>query len=87
MEVAVMEYRNIDQDIVLLKSAKRYWQEEITLDQLNWILKDQGYSEPEIDHAITDYYYVYLWPNVLINRLAWIIVLVIFGLILLVRTV
>lgn len=82
-----MEYRNIDQDIVLLKSAKRYWQEEITLDQLNWILKDQGYSESEIDHAITDYYYVYLWPNILINRLAWIIVLVIFGLILLVKTV
>lgn len=82
-----MEYRNIDQDIVLLKAAKRYWQEEITQNQLSWILKDQGYSESEIDHAINDYYYIYLWPNILINRLAWIVVLVIFVLFLLVRAV
>lgn len=76
-----MEYRNIDQDINLLKGVRRYWNEDqISKEQLYWTLGDKGYSETEIDNAITDYYYVYIWPNILINRLTWITLAVILSL-------
>jgi hypothetical protein len=81
MEVAAMEYRNIDQDIHLLKGVRRYWNDDqISKEQLYWILGDKGYSEKEIDNAITDYYYVYIWPTILINRLTWITLAVILSL-------
>lgn len=76
-----MEYRNIDQDIHLLKGVRRYWNDDqISKEQLYWILEDKGYSEKEIDNAITDYYYVYIWPTILINRLTWITLAVILSL-------
>ena len=76
-----MEYRNIDQDIHLLKGVRRYWNDDqISKEQLYWILGDKGYSEKEIDNAITDYYYVYIWPTILINRLTWITLAVILSL-------
>jgi hypothetical protein len=82
MEVAAVEYRNIDQDINLYHGAKRYWNndDQISKVQLYWTLGDKGYSETEIDNAITDYYYVYIWPNILINRLTWITLAVILSL-------
>ena len=81
MEVAAIEYRNIDQDIHLLKGVRRYWNDDqISKEQLYWILGDKGYSEKEIDNAITDYYYVYIWPTILINRLTWITLAVILSL-------
>lgn len=73
-----MEYRNIDQDINLLNGAKRYWNnDQISKEQLYWTLGDKGYSEKEIDNAITDYYYVHIWPNTLINRLMWVVLFLI----------
>lgn len=77
-----MEYRNIDLDINLYNGAKRYWNndDQISKEQLYWTLGDKGYSEKEIDNAITDYYYVYIWPNILINRLTWITLAVILSL-------
>lgn len=81
-----MEYRNIDQDINLLKGVRRYWgEDQISKEQLYWILGDKGYSEKEIDGAITDYYYVYVWPNILIYRLCWIMVFVFCLLILMIK--
>ena len=54
-------YRNIDEDINLLKFAKRYHNEEsLTLDQLKYIAKLDGYSEKEIDMAIHDYNLIYV---------------------------
>jgi hypothetical protein len=86
MEVAAMEYRNIDQDINLLKGVRRYWNEDqISKEQLYWTLGDKGYSETEIDNAINDYYYVYIWPNILINRLAWIILFVLCFLVIMIK--
>ena len=79
-----MEYRNIDQDINLLKGVRRYWNEDqLSKEQLYWILGDKGYSEKEIDNAITDYYYVYIWPTILINRLTWITLAAILSLVVL----
>jgi cytochrome b subunit of formate dehydrogenase len=57
-------YRNIDEDIVLLKAAKRYWEEEhLTKEQLYWVLDSQGYSKKEVDNAIGDYYYIHIRPE------------------------
>jgi hypothetical protein len=82
MEVAAMEYRNIDQDINLYNGAKRYWNDDqISREQLYWTLGDKGYSEKEIDYALGDYYYVYVWPNILINRLVWVLLIVILSLV------
>ena len=40
-------YRNIDEDERLLIMARRYWDEEdqLTEEQLHWVLKNEGYSE------------------------------------------
>lgn len=81
-----MEYRNIDQDINLYNGAKRYWNDDqISKEQLYWILGDKGYSEKEIDNAITDYYYIYIWPNILLNRLSWIMIIILCFLTLMIR--
>lgn len=78
MEVAAVEYRNIDQDINLYHGAKRYWNyDQISKEQLYWILNDKGYSEKEIDSAITDYYYIYIWPTILVSRLLWIVLFIV----------
>jgi hypothetical protein len=54
-------YRNIDEDVKLLKFAKRYHSEDsLTIDQLKYIAKQDGYSEKEIELAINDYYWIYL---------------------------
>ena len=62
-------YRNIDDDARLLSMAKRYWSEDqLSKEQLYWVLKSEGYSEREIDNAISDYYNVYLRSNILLHH-------------------
>jgi hypothetical protein len=62
-------YRNIDDDARLLNMAKRYWSEDqLTKEQVHWVLKSEGYSEREIDNAISDYYNVYLRSNILLHH-------------------
>ena len=63
-------YRNIDEDARLLNMAKRYWSEDqLSKEQVYWVLKSEGYSEREIDNAISDYYNVYLRSNILLHHL------------------
>lgn len=65
-----MQYRNIDEDIKLLKAAQRYWTEDsLTIEQLYWVLGNEGYSEKEVDNAIGDYYYIHIRPERIINYL------------------
>ena len=62
-------YRNIDEDARLLSMAKRYWSEDqLTKEQVHWVLKSEGYSEKEIENAISDYYNVYLRSNILLHH-------------------
>ena len=62
-------YRNIDEDARLLSMAKRYWSEDqLTKEQVHWVLKSEGYSEREIENAISDYYNVYLRSNILLHH-------------------
>ena len=62
-------YRNIDDDARLLNMAKRYWSEDqLTKEQVRWVLKSEGYSEKEIENAISDYYNVYLRSNILLHH-------------------
>ena len=62
-------YRNIDDDARLLSMAKRYWSEDqLTKEQVHWVLKSEGYSEREIENAISDYYNVYLRSNILLHH-------------------
>jgi hypothetical protein len=72
-------YRNIDVDERLLNMARRYWDEEdsITENQVYWVLKDEGYSEQEIDNAISDYWSIHLRSNILLHHWIAPIVLVI----------
>lgn len=64
------EYRNIDEDAVLLKLVKRYYNEDsLTEEQLKYLGKLDGYSEKEIDFAINDYYLIYVRPKVMIEKL------------------
>jgi hypothetical protein len=64
-----MSYRNIDSDERLLIMARRYWDEEDQLNetQYRWVLKNEGYSEREIDNAISDYWDIHLRSNILLH--------------------
>jgi len=72
-------YRNIDQDERLLIMVRRYWDEEdqLTEEQLHWILKDEGYSKTEINQAISDYWIIHLRSDILLHHWIAPIVLVI----------
>jgi hypothetical protein len=72
-------YRNIDQDERLLIMVRRYWDKEdqLTEEQLHWILKDEGYSETEIDQAISDYWIVHIRSDILLHHWIAPIVLVV----------
>ena len=62
-------YRNIDDDARLLSMAKRYWSEDqLTKEQVHWVLKSEGYSEKEINNAISDYYSIYLRSDILLHH-------------------
>ena len=62
-------YRNIDEDVRLLNMAKRYWSEDqLSKEQVHWVLKGEGYSEKEIDNAINDYYSIYLRSDILLHH-------------------
>ena len=62
-------YRNIDEDARLLNMAKRYWSEDqLSKEQVYWVLKGEGYSEKEIDNAINDYYNIYLRSDILLHH-------------------
>jgi len=62
-------YRNIDEDERLLTMARRYWDEEdqLTEIQLYWVLKNEGYSQREIDNAISDYWSIHIQSNILLH--------------------
>lgn len=71
-------YRNIDEDIRLFKTAQRYWNEEqLTKEQVHWLLKNEGYSEKEVDNAINDYYMAHIRPNNMVHYFLWPVVLLI----------
>lgn len=79
-------YRNIDEDIRLLTMAKRYWTEEqLTKEQLFWVLKSEGYSEREIENAISDYYAIHLRSNIMLHHFIAPVVLVIIMIILVIK--
>ena len=62
-------YRNIDEDVRLLNMAKRYWSEDqLTKEQVHWVLSSEGYSEREIDNAISDYYAIYLRSDIMLHH-------------------
>jgi len=64
-----MSYRNIDEDIRLLTMAKRYWTEEqLTKEQVHWVLRGEGYSEREIDNAISDYYSIHMRSDIMLHH-------------------
>ncbi len=72
-------YRNIDEDERLLLMARRYWDEEdqITEEQIHWVLKNEGYSKDEIDNAISDYFAIHIRSNILLHYWIAPVVLVI----------
>ena len=73
----------MDEDINLYKGAKRYWSNQITRNQLYWVLGDKGYSEKEVDKSIEDYYLIHIRPEILINYILYFWLFVIILLILL----
>lgn len=71
-------YRNIDEDIRLLNMARRYWAEkQLSKEQVHWVLKGEGYSEKEIENAISDYYYIHIRSNILLHHFITPFVLVV----------
>lgn len=77
-------YRNIDQDERLLVMARRYWDEEdqLTEEQIHWVLNNEGYSKDEIDNAISDYFAIHIRSNILLHYWIAPIVLLIIMLVL-----
>lgn len=73
-----MEYRNIDTDYQLLLNIKRYYNQELSLDQLYWKLESEGYSKKEVESAIYDYYLIYIRTNVIQNFVVLLITLCLF---------
>ena len=53
----------------LLNMARRYWDAEdpITEEQVDWVLRDEGYSKDEIDSAISDYWDIHIRSNILLH--------------------
>ena len=79
-------YRNIDDDARLLSMAKRYWSDDqLTKEQLQWVLKSEGYSEREIDNAISDYYAVHLRSDIMLHHFIAPVVLVIIMIVLILK--
>lgn len=79
-------YRNIDEDVRLLNMAKRYWSEDqLTKEQVYWVLKSEGYSEREIDNAISDYYAIHLRSDIMLHHFIAPVVLVIVMIVLVIR--
>jgi SUMO ligase MMS21 Smc5/6 complex component len=79
-------YRNIDDDARLLSMAKRYWSDDqLTKEQLQWVLKSEGYSEREIDNAIGDYYAVHLRSDIMLHHFIAPVVLVIIMIVLILK--
>lgn len=62
-------YRNIDEDERLLTMTRRYWDEDdqLTEEQLKWVLKNEGYSIDEIDNAISDYWSIHVRSSILLH--------------------
>ena len=53
-------YRNIDEDERLLTMARRYWDDEDSLTETQYLgAKNGGYSQ-EIDNAIIDYWSIHI---------------------------
>lgn len=82
---AMYEYRNIDTDVKLLKFARRYHSEDITLNQLEYIAGLEGYSKKEIECAIYDYYLIYIRPDELVKNYILPIGLALFILLILIK--
>lgn len=79
-------YRNIDEDARLLSMAKRYWSEDqLTKEQVHWALKSEGYSEREINNAISDYYSIHLRSDIMLHHFIAPVVLVIVMIVLVIR--
>ena len=79
-------YRNIDEDARLLSMAKRYWSEDqLTKEQVYWVLKSEGYSEREIDNAISDYYAIHLRSDIMLHHFIAPVVLVIVMIVLVIK--
>ena len=79
-------YRNIDHDARLLNMAKRYWSEDqLTKEQVYWVLKSEGYSEREIDNAISDYYAIHLRSDIMLHDFIAPVVLVIVMIVLILK--
>ena len=79
-------YRNIDDDARLLNMTKRYWSEDqLTKEQVYWVLKSEGYSEREIDNAISDYYAIHLRSDIMLHHFIAPVVLVIIMIVLILK--
>jgi hypothetical protein len=79
-------YRNIDDDARLLNMAKRYWSEDqLTKEQVYWVLSSEGYSEREIDNAISDYYAIHLRSDIMLHHFIAPVVLVIAMIVLVIK--
>ena len=79
-------YRNIDDDARLLNMAKRYWSEDqLTKEQVHWVLKSEGYSEREINNAISDYYAIHLRSDIMLHHFIAPVVLVIVMIVLVIK--
>lgn len=72
-------YRNIDEDERLLTMARRYWDEEdqLTEEQLHWVLKNEGYSTSEINNAISDYWSIHIRSSIMLHY--WIAPIILVG--------
>jgi hypothetical protein len=82
---AMYEYRNIDTDAKLLKFARRYHTEDITIDQLEYVAGLEGYSKREIERAIYDYYLIHIRPEELMKNYVLPIGLALFLLLMLIK--
>lgn len=59
--------RNIDNDIKLFTYAKRYHNNEITVEQLHWALSNLGYKKLEIESSTSDYYWIFVRTPIVVN--------------------
>ena len=68
MTIKLSDAAKYDKQLPHQLAAWNWLQEQLTKEQVHWVLKDEGYSEREIDNAISDYYSIHIRSDIMLHH-------------------
>lgn len=69
MQESKQNNRGIDNDHFLLNSVKNFYDKSHDEKIFRWHLEQNGYTKEEIDGAIADYHWIYIYSPTLVNNI------------------